>query len=437
MKLRIDDCLLAHDEMLAVARELEPYREHLREVVRHGGYSSDEASLNLPSDESLWDICRDLSRAKGGNSLRFILDVGIGGSNLGTKAVYDALWGSFDLLEAARAPKMIFADTNDPEFLVHLGRFLEKGVSTADEIVVNVISKSGGTTETVFNLELVWETLHRRFPGLGQRMVVTTDEGSRLWDVARAMGLASLPIPAKVGGRYSVFSPVGLFPLAACGCDVDGLRRGAREMRDRCLGSPPEEDPSLLSAVTIFLHLQKGRGTHDSFLFHPELESCGKWYRQLMGESVGKEVDLQGRTVNLGITPTVSIGSTDLHSMGQLYLGGPRDKLTTFIWAERLKEDVAIPQEPAFPGLVAGIAGRTAGQVMAAIREGTQAAYRQRGLPFLEVILRDLSAVSLGELFQFKMLEMMQLARLMNVNAFDQPNVESYKVETRRILNGA
>jgi glucose-6-phosphate isomerase len=212
------------------------------------------------------------------------------------------------------------------------------------------------------------------------------------------------------------------------------LVEGASQIRTVCTNENIEENPALLSAATIFYHQKKGKNINDTFIFHPELESVGKWYRQLMGESLGKEHDLQGNVIHAGVTPTVSVGSTDLHSVGQLYLGGPRDKITTFVYTEDTTQTVRIPDTLEFP-LVEGISGKNDSDIMKAICEGTKIAYKNQGLPFMEVILEKISEKELGAFLQFKMIEMMYLGQLLNVNAFDQPHVELYKVETKRILN--
>jgi len=153
-----------------------------------------------------------------------------------------------------------------------------------------------------------------------------------------------------------------------------------------------------------------------------------------MAESLGKEKDSAGKIVHMGFTPTVSIGSTDLHSIAQLTFGGPQDKYTNLITIKNSK-DIAIPHDARFAFLDANIANKTAGEIMAAIYGGVKAAYEKAQLPFSEIIFQDVSEQSIGEYMQFKMIETMLLGRLMNVNAFDQPAVESYKIEMRRLLN--
>lgn len=435
MKFNYQNSLLTNSQISSEAKKIESYVKHLQEVVSKNDYSFAESSINLAADEALLKTVFDLKRSVETKNLKYIIDIGIGGSNLGTKAVYDALYGFYDILEPNRFPKMLFADTTNPQFLSKLKQFIEKEVQSADEIIINAISKSGGTTETTANMELIADMVVARFGRDAlKRLVITTDEGSKLWNAAKNLGLPIMVLPKSVGGRYSVLSAVGLFPLAMAGVDIEALRNGALKAQKIGISDSLENNPSLLSAVMLFLHAKEGRTINDNFIFNQELESVGKWYRQLMGESIGKEHDLQNNVVHAGITPTVSIGSTDLHSVGQLYLGGPRDKFTAFISAEKTEGDVTISEKSFMPGLVEGIYGKKASDIMSAILGGVKAAYANQKLPFMEVVLENISEESIGEFLQFKMIEMMYLGKLLNVNTFDQPHVELYKIETKKIL---
>lgn len=425
-----DSSLIKEKEIKKINEILGPYLEHLKKVAKTNNYDFPESSINLPFDKDLVQSIEQLKKEKITDELKYIIDIGIGGSSLGTKAIYDALYGYFDLIKPKRFPKIIFIDTNDPKFLESLENFLKTEIKKPSEIIINTISKSGSTTETIVNLEILEKSLKQA----KERLVITTDFGSKLWHKAEKQNISRLAIPKQVGGRYSVFSSVGLFPLIAMGLNINELLNGAQTMREKCLEKDVFENPAALSAIIIFLQYKQGKNINDNFFFHPELESLGKWYRQLMGESIGKEKDIEGRVVNVGITPTVSIGSTDLHSMGQLYLGGPKDKFTTFIGAGAHHNMADIPCVLMFPDLVEGIECKSADEIMKAILEGVKIAYKKRGLPFIEAVLSDISLHSLGQFLQFKMIEMMFLGKLLRVNAFNQPNVESYKTETKRIL---
>jgi glucose-6-phosphate isomerase len=210
------------------------------------------------------------------------------------------------------------------------------------------------------------------------------------------------------------------------GVDIRALRDGAQNILRSCLGV--SENPALKSAIVLFSQNKAGLNINDNFIFHSELESLGKWCRQLMAESLGKN--------GKGITPTVSVGSTDLHSMVQLYLGGPKDKITSFIYSGK-SDAIKIPDQLSLSGLVENINGRPVSSVIKAILEGTKTAYSKKNLPFIELIIDEINEYELGAFLQFKMVETMFLGQLLEVNAFDQPNVEDYKVETRELLKNS
>lgn len=173
---------------------------------------------------------------------------------------------------------------------------------------------------------------------------------------------------------------------------------------------------------------------HDLFVFSVQLESLGKWYRQLVGESLGKEFDTDGNKVHVGITPTVSVGSIDLHSVGQLYLGGPYDKFISFLSIDEHKPTISVPKLAQFDELVANIQGKPLASIMQAILHGVKAAYKKSERPFCSFIWPTLSPYYLGQFMQLSLLEIVYLGNLLNVNPFDQPNVEQYKDETRKVL---
>lgn len=282
--------------------------------------------------------------------LKYFLLIGIGGSNLGAKAVYEAL------CKPGQIPEMLFADTVSP---VMLERIIAK-LKTAkkEEILLNYVSKSGTTLETRENFEILKE-----YAGT----IVDTYK--------------DLDFDKSIGGRFSVLTEVGLYPLRMCGFNVDELLRG-------------KADATEGNAEWLFEQLQNGIVVHDMFLFGPELESLGKWYRQLMGESTGKD--------GKGFFPSVSIGTTDLHSVYQRYIGGPHNIATTFV---KSGQD----------------------QPMTRIYEAVKKSYSNHSLPFQEYLMPKLDEYELGKFLETKMRETVHLAHLMGVDPYDQPNVESYK----------
>ena len=212
--------------------------------------------------------------------------------------------------------------------------------------------------------------------------------------------------------------------------NLNRLLDGAKSARNSGLST--NKNLPALSAIIQFLNYKKGKNISDLFLFSNDLESIGKWYRQLMGESIGKEFNNQNKKIFNGITPSVSIGSTDLHSMAQLYLGGPYDKFTTIL---RLENSIKLKVPKLNYELVNNIETKSLHEIMGAIIDGIEIAFRKGKRPFVEITLKDKSEYSIGYFLQFKMIEMMYLGYLMNVNPFDQPSVESYKIETKKILD--
>lgn len=407
------------------------YTEILKEVAakKTGVYDTHEHSIRLPLDAGILAEVQYQVERYFTTQLRYVIVVGIGGSNLGTQAVYDALRRERDGIHNSY-PQLIFLDTVSTSLFLDIERVLELDVSYPEEIVINLISKSGGTTESIANFELLYDYLRKRFPDIKDRIIVTTDQGSMLWNAAQKEGIGLLPIPSMVGGRYSVFTPVGLFPLAMVGIDIGELISGAK---DYLHANFSKENHALRLAETLFKAHHEGAVICNFFFFNPELESVGKWARQLYAESIGKEYDKSGTAVHAGITPIVSVGSTDLHSVGQLYFGGPKDKFTLLTHIKSPSR-LTVPQNGLFTSLVSGIAGKSPDSIMEAIYSGVVTAYNSHKLPYGEVTLPDVSPYSIGMFLEWQMISVMYLAQLLHVDAFDQPNVEDYKKVMRETL---
>jgi len=167
-----------------------------------------------------------------------------------------------------------------------------------------------------------------------------------------------------------------------------------------------------------------------------DFESIPNFLKSTVKAMAGQLIlgDLNGKKVNTGLTPTVSVGSTDLHSVGQLYLGGPKDKITTFIYDTNVENAIAVPTKRIFPKVVTMINGKQTSDIMNAILGGIKIAYDKNELPYMEIQFSSINPYEIGAFMQFKMIEMMYLGKLLNVNPFDQPNVESYKIETKQLL---
>ncbi len=434
LKLFYEDALIPKDHILKTAEEVRPEIERVRNALSTG-YEDDRCSVNLLDDEDMLNTVKDAIEEKLSLEPEYLIIIGIGGSNLGTLAVQEAVLGKLYNLMAPRI-KVLYADTVDSDLIGSIIKIVKPVLRRNGNILLNVVSKSGITTETVANFRILLDLLKKHKKEYKDYVVATCDRDSELWSLAVKEGFTTLEIPLKVGGRYSVFSPVGLFPLGLLGVRIEELLRGARQMRGACIDTDLERNPAAITASIQFIHYKRGKNISDYFFFSSDLESMGKWCRQLIAESLGKEFDLDGRRVNVGITPTVSVGSTDLHSVAQLYLGGPHDKFITFISIRKSRLRPHVPRTNGYSDLVSGMDGRSLDEILSAILEGTKEAFRKDKRPFIEISLPDKSEGSIGQFMQLKMIETMYLGHLLNVNPFDQPDVEKYKRETRRILAG-
>lgn len=409
-------------------QKLGPVVDYLKKISVEGTFDDPASSINLPKDQATLTFVGEVARKKMAKKPACMIVVGIGGSNLGTQAIYDALFGK----QGNSHFPLYFADTTDSDTIFYLLSLLKDLLGDDKHFLLTLISKSGTTTESIANFECFLELLKKHFPvHFAEYVTIITDKDSKLWHVAQKEQFACLEIPAQVGGRYSVFSSLGLFPLLCTGVNVELLRKSAQEMVAWCCNADLADNPAARSAMTLAYYSQQGYVIHDTFLFDPALESLGKWYRQLMAESLGKKN--KANQAN-GMTPTVSIGSTDLHSMAQLYLDGPANRITTFIKVAQSDHTVRVPRYNHFDTLVSGIQGASLQSIMEAIFLGVQRAYEKQELPFMTLTLAQKDAFSIAQCMQLKMCEIIYLGYLQQVNPFDQNAVELYKRETRKIL---
>jgi glucose-6-phosphate isomerase len=432
VEFTFENCLISSEKIVETAKKLLPEIENCVQATSKG-YDDDKAFINLPNDKDMLRKVEELVQEKKRLKPEYLVVVGIGGSNLGTVAIQEAILGKLHN-QLNPAIKVLFADTVDIDYINNIVKLIDSILKKGGNVLINCISKSGTTTETAVNFEVLFNVIRKYKHDYKNCVVITSDKDSALWKLGLKEGFDTLEIPEKVGGRYSVLSPVGLFPLGLLGINIEELLTSAKAAKDMCIRDDIEKNPAAESASMQFQHFKRGVNVFDLFLFSNDLESVGKWNRQLVAESLGKEYNRKGEKVNLGLTPTVSVGSTDLHSIAQLYLGGPFDKFTTFVSVKNDFSSLKVPKTGDYDELVAGIRGKSVKTIMDAILEGTKEAFKERMRPYSEIVLPDKSECSIGQFLQFKMIETIYLGYLLDVNPFGQPSVESYKKETRRIL---
>lgn len=387
-------------------------KKDLEQAAKKSLFLGDSENFILALDDKIsLEKIKELAKRQDGEIIGAILVIGIGGSSLGAQAIYSAL---------RPAKIIIFADTIDPFEINKTIKEINVLYQTGKKAVFVLISESGETTETIANYGVLINEFKRIDSGWRTRTIVITTQDSKLDFYAKKQGFEKLIIPKAISGRYSVFTAVGLFPLALAGVKIEKLLDGAKSAI---------ESRALSGATAIYLNYRKNKNIHNIFLFSERLKRFGAWYRQLIAESLGKD--------GKGITPIVSMGPVDLHSMAQLYFDGPRDKLTTFISIKNQGVDFKVSEADNLEELVFGISGKSLGKIMESILDGVKRAYKKMKMPFLEIELENISEESLGALMMTKMMEAVYLAKLLKVNAFNQPAVEFYKKEARDLLSGS
>ncbi len=391
------------------------------------------SALLLPHDKTYCNAIINAARQQAALNPEVILLIGIGGSNLGTCAVHATL------KQNHKSPLFYCADTIGGDSTTELLKTIEEHLIDKKRMQIILISKSGTTLETAINGALFIKLLKKYHPTSYTHLItVITDRNSPLWQSAQENHYLTLEIPPQVGGRYSVFSAVGLFPLALMGFDIEKLCEGAADELSTTLENPIN-NRAATSASILWLLYQQGFFVHDTFLFDSTCELLGKWYRQLVAESLGKRnsratsnTEIGPHPTNFnptGILPTVSIGTVDLHSLFQFYIGGPRRIVTTFVQVKQNNQTLSVPaSDDKLPTTGIPIA-----HVVEALCQSVQQVYTDDNRPFMTISLEK-TAYDLGAFMQMKMIETVLLGELLNVNPFDQPEVEKYKEKARLLL---
>ncbi|HWA57682.1 MAG TPA: glucose-6-phosphate isomerase [Gemmatimonadales bacterium] len=361
-----------------------------------------------------------------GQAFDHVLVLGIGGSALGMKALLNALrrpgWNELDDDGRDFFPRLTVLDNVDPTSVAEALRRIDPR-----RVLVNVISKSGGTAETMAQYLVVRAWLEQALgPAAAHHLVFTTDPvKGALREIAQRDGIAALEVPPDVGGRFSVLSPVGLLPAALVGIDIEALLGGARQAL-----ADAEPDDLLRNRAALYAGLHWAADTtlgariHVLMPYTDRLREFAEWYRQLWAESLGKARDRRGQVVHLGPTPVGAVGPTDQHSQVQLFMEGPFDKVVTFMALDRFPEDVTIPGGQDLPPDLAYLPGHSLGELLEAEYRATAAALSRMGRMNCSLHLPSLTAESLGEAIMFFQLATGYAGVWYGIDPFDQPGVE-------------
>ncbi len=356
--------------------------------------------------------------------------VGIGGSSLGPKATHNCLSPRhYNLLpdDQRDGPRFFLLENADPDSSAELLELLDPS-----ETCINVVSKSGGTAETAANMLLATEWLDKGGADLTQQVIATTDPADgNLRKLAEREGWQTLPIPPKVGGRFSQLTGVGLLPAAVCGIDIDELLAGAAHMEARTRTADLEQNLAYrFAAVHYLADTQKQKPICVVMPYSDALSAMADWFVQLWAESLGKAYDRQGKVVNTGQTPLAAVGAIDQHSQVQLFVEGPADKMVTFLRVGEFTHQCALPDRYGDLDSFSYLGGQTMADLLGYEQAATEMVLTDLQRPSMRIDLPRLNPFVLGQLFYFYEVATAFAGGLYDIDPFDQPGVELGKVLT-------
>ena len=383
--------------------------------------------INLPrevSPEIISNIKSDVQHLA--PQVQLFVVIGIGGSYLGARAVIEALQSEFAAMQAKQAyPYIIYAGhTLSEDYYGQLMTLLDQR-----DYAVAVISKSGTTTEPAVAFRIIKAHLEQKYGNKAAEHIIAITDAHRgaLHDIACQEGYRTYVIPDNVGGRFSVLTPVGLLPIAMAGFDIDQLLQGAKDMREICINNDAyDTNPALLYAAIRNILYRKGFKVEILENFVPHLKYISEWWKQLFGESEGKE--------GKGILPHSLSFTTDLHSMGQYVQEGERLMFETVMSLKTPQGRVEIPADEKNLDGINYLLGKNLTEINHSAELGTILAHRDGGVPVLRIELPKVDEYILGQLIYFFEFACGISGYTLSVNPFDQPGVEAYKKNMFRLL---
>ncbi len=406
------------DEIKAYQGEIDQHFEAVKNKTGKGNDFLGWTTLPVDVDEKLVKDIQQTAASIREKAEVFVV-IGIGGSYLGSRAVIEALDHNFSNLIDTGNPKIVYAGQNIGED--YLSELLE--VLDQKDYALTVISKSGTTTEPAIAFRILKTHLEKKYgkkEAQSRIIAITDQEKGALKKLATEEGYKSYVVPDNVGGRYSVLTPVGLLPIAVAGFDIKKLLQGANNMKSLCEQSMDmDENPVAMYAAVRNALYNKGKKTEIMVNYQPNLYYITEWWKQLYGESEGKE--------GKGIFPAGVSNTTDLHSMGQYIQEGERHIFETVLSVENAKRALNVPSDDANLDGLNYIAGKPIHEVNKMAEIGTTLAHIDGDVPNLRISIPQIDEDTLGQLIYFYEMGCAISGYILDVNPFDQPGVEAYK----------
>ena len=437
-----DVSVIGSEHGLNISQEFLEYKEKIASIITDLNKRKDKPGqwlqwMNLGyNEETLWYVKEYASLVRG----RFdnILVLGIGGSALGGLAVTEALlkpyWNLLTPEQRDNFPRIFFLDNIDPDTINGLLNILD-----LKRTLVNVITKSGSTAETMSQYMIVKNRLKEVLEDdYRKNIVATTDKQTGvLRQIAEQEGYKTFVVPDDVGGRFSVFSAVGLLPFALVGIDIDEIMNGIKDMDLMLKNTDINQNIAAQGALIQYLmDVKKSKNLSVMMPYSSRLKYVSDWYVQLWAESLGKNTDLQGNSVHVGPTPIKALGATDQHSQIQLYNEGPNDKVITFIRVNEFDTVLEIPKVFEYTG-IGYLGGKTMNDLLNAEADSTRVSLSDYSRPTLTISLPKVNGYYVAQLLYMLEVQTAIAGELYNIDAFNQPGVEQAKNYTYALMGRA
>ncbi len=437
-----DALVVGSENGLNISEEFAAYKDQIAHIIADLNKRKDKPGqwlqwMNLGySEETVWYVKEYAALVK--NRFDNILVLGIGGSALGGLAVTEALlkpyWNLLTAEQRNGAPRIFFLDNIDPDSMNGLLDILD-----LKKTLVNVITKSGSTAETMSQFMVVKDRLEKELgDDYRKNIVATTDKKTGiLRQISEQEGYKTFVIPNDVGGRFSVFSAVGLLPFALVGIDIDEITNGIKDMDLALKNTDIHENIAAQNALIQYL-MDTKKGKHLSVMmpYSTKLKYVSDWYAQLWAESLGKDQDLQGNHVHIGQTPIKALGVTDQHSQIQLYNEGPNDKIINFIRVEEFDTTLEIPKIFEYTG-IGYLGGKTINDLLNAEADSTKVSLSDYARPTVTITLPKVDGYNVAQLLYMLQVQTAIAGALYNIDAFNQPGVEQAKNYTYALMGRA
>ena len=431
--------ILGIEHGLNIEEEFFNYKEKIAEIITDLNQRKDKPGqwlrwMNLGyNEETVWYVKEYASMVE--NRFDNILVLGIGGSALGGLAMTEALlkpyWNFLTPEQRNNFPRIFFLDNIEPDSIKGLLDILD-----LRKTLVNVITKSGSTAETMAQYMVVKDVLEKELGDeYRKNIVATTDKQTGvLRQLADQEGYKTFVIPDDVGGRFSVFSAVGLLPLALVGIDIDEIIQGIKDMDLALKNTDIRNNIAAQNALIHYLlDTQKGKKMSVMMPYSSRLRYVSDWYVHLWAESLGKATDNDGNIVNTGQTPVKALGATDQYSQMQLYNEGPNDKIINFIRIENFDTTVDIPKIFEYTG-IGYLGGKTMNELLDAEADSTKVSLANHSRPTVTITIPKIDGYNLAQLLYMFEVQTAIAGELYNINTFNQSGVEQAKNYTYALM---